>query len=188
MDQEELRKIVKEELYKIIFQERTFEKPLTTYMKSLLYDEIKYLKMKEAGFCRKCQNDTIYYFNDLEIKNLGFEIKDNIDLKAIYQERKKYNYFKGSYSDFEKTMLFKEPTTQLDWLQKTKNKYITYLGIFELFKEVYHINYLEISDINKNKLLVHIEKSFLKEEDAISSKYLLDSFNRMLNKARKAEN
>lgn len=184
MDQEELRKIVKEELYKIIFQERTFEKPLTTYMKSLLYDEVKYLKMKQAGFCRKCQKDTIYFFNDLKIPSLGFKIKDGIDLKAIYNERKKYNYFEGSYSDFEKIMLFKEPTTQLKWLQKSEKKIITYFGIFELFEEVYHIKYSEISSINKERLLTHIENSFLKEEVTISSKKLLDSFNRMLNKAR----
>lgn len=188
MNKEEIRQIIKEELHSIIFEDRAFEKPLTTYMKTLLYDEIKYLKMKEAGFCKKCQNDTIYFHNDLEIKILGFEKKENIDLKTIYQERKKYRYFEGSYSDFEKIMLFKEPTIQLEWLQKTKSKDITYLGIFELFKEVYHINFLEISDINKNNLLEHIEKSFLKKEDAISSKNLLDSFNRMLKKARLAEN
>lgn len=184
MNKEELRQIIKEELHRIIFEDRAFEKPLTTYVKSLLYDEIKYLKMKQAGYCRKCQNNTIYFFDDLGIKKLGFEKKDNINLEFLFIEFKKYNYFEGNYSDFEKVMLFIEPDVKLKWLQKSDKKIITYLGIFELFKEVYDINYFEISDINKNRLLQHIENSFLKGEDDIFQKNLLDSFNRMLKKAR----
>jgi hypothetical protein len=142
--------------------------------------------MKQAGFCRKCSTNsgTEIIFDSLDLKNIGLTKNKNIDLKVLFNELIKVKYIEGCYSDFEKALLFHEPDIKIKWTQKFKGNNITYFGIFELFDQVYDINFLEISELNKRKLLSHIEKSFFKGEKDISADNLLDFFNRMLKKAR----
>lgn len=45
----ELKELAKQEIHKLIFTDRYFEPALRTYIKSLLYDDIHYLRMLNRG-------------------------------------------------------------------------------------------------------------------------------------------
>lgn len=185
---EEIRKIIKEELLLEIVNNKDLEKSLTTYVRSLLYTEVKYLKMVENGF-QKIPDRTIFVSdgNLMEFDIPGWVNLHNVTegkLNEIHNELINSKKTDTDYGLFV-SILNGNSEKKINWIQtmSTDKNYINSYGIFDLLYEIdpkiieFKLNFLK-------RFLKNVMYKFSEKGDDFSYARLYDSFSKWKNKIK----
>lgn len=78
VNRDQIREIVKEEFYKILFEEKIFETEIKAYIKSLIFEDIHGLRMIVKGKINNHKSELIV--SEDELNFTLFEKKENIDI------------------------------------------------------------------------------------------------------------
>jgi hypothetical protein len=156
---QELRAIVKEELYSIIFENREFETPMNAYIKSLIYNEVSNKKNKEKF------EPTEYIFDHEEHNKIfnSFYIKSNVDFEHYYHILFLEKKIESSYEDFLCTMTDYNSDVKINWIDKSYlSKDFQYSSIFDFLNDITDTDFSNLNTYNRKKLIDYVCKKFLK--------------------------
>lgn|SRR5690554_171296 len=181
INRDQIREIVKEEFYKILFEERIFETEIKAYIKSLIFEDIHGLRMIVKGKISNHKSELIV--SEDELNFTLFEKKENVDIKKLYDQYFKGRFVECTYDTFFKALHFKHNTDEINWIQKSNNNY-TYTGIFDLYSEVYHIDYNDIEKFKKKRFKLYICSKFKKGGQVITEKNLNNAYMRYIKKLK----
>jgi len=181
----EVQSIILEELKLLIVQDKEFQKYLSTYAKSLIYSEMKYLKMLERGF-RNVPAGTEYVIensknNFISGDWVNLDQHSQEDLRTIHSqlidEKKADTPFEIFIS-----VLFDKSSEKINWIHKTKDREaVNSHSIFDLF---YHLD-SEIINYKSNNLKRFLDKiisKFTEEDNLFTYDRIYDSFSKWKNK------
>ncbi len=157
INRDQIREIVKEEFYKILFEERIFEREIKTYIKSLAYDDVHYLRLLNLGLVKN--SEEVYELSESSSGSLKMRKKRNISLENIYNENIKYGIMTGNLKDFISAINYKAEGEVIDWRQKAK-KGFTYTGIFEMYQEIYDIDFNTMNQVFVNRFTKYLSVKF----------------------------
>lgn len=181
INRDQIREIVKEEFYKILFEERIFETEIKAYIKSLIFEDIHGLRMIVKGKTNNHQSELVV--SEHELNFTLFEKKENVDIKKLYDQYFKGRFVECTYDAFFKALHFKHNTDEINWIQKSNNNY-TYTGIFDLYSEVYHIDYNDIEKFKKKRFKLYICSKIKKGGQVITEKNLNNAYMRYIKKLK----
>jgi len=173
VNRDQIREIVKEEFYKILFEKRIFETEIRAYIKSLIFEDMHGLRMIVK--CKINNNQSEFVISEDAHNFTLFEKKENVDIKKLYDQYLKGRFVECSYDSFFKAMNFIYDPGQINWIQKSNNNY-TYVGIFDLYSEVYHIDYNNMDKFKKKRFQLYICSKFKKGGQAITEKNLNNAY------------
>src|SRR5690606_18476497 len=105
VNRDQIREIVKEEFYKILFEEKIFETEIKAYIKSLIFEDIHGLRMIVKGKINNHKSELIV--SEDELNFTLFEKKENIDIKKLYDQYFKGRFVECTYDTFFKALHFK---------------------------------------------------------------------------------
>lgn len=178
--EEELRAIIREELYSIIFEKREFEKSITTYMKSLIYDELLLIKRKD----NKIDSfDTIeYHISNTELRSVNFTVTGDEKLKEAYKLCVSNNKIDCTYDVFERVLKHKSSEDFINWIEIIpRSKAINQRSIFDL---LYSLNdeIINLEGLKKQRLINFVCKSFLKNGASLELSNIDNTFSKWKSK------
>lgn len=157
INRNQIREIVKEEFYKILFEERIFEREIQTYIKSLVYDDVHYLRLLNSGIVK--QGSLIFEVPEYSSGKLIMSRRANISLENIYNENIRYDIMAGDLSDFVAIINFESESGIIDWRQKGRKQF-TYTGIFKMYEEIYDIEFKTMEEYFVDRFMLYLSTKF----------------------------
>lgn len=154
---QEIREIVRDEIKRYIFDTKSIDKSLRTYIKSLCFDDIYYLRMLNGGLLK--QETGTYIIPETSTGKIRMNKKENVDLKKLYKEYLKTGHITCTYDDFKSVMNFEHDVQIIDWRDKGK-KTFTYKSLFELYNRIYDYNFSELKPVVEYRILLYISVKF----------------------------
>lgn len=179
---EQLNVLVKEEIETLIFTERYFETRVISYIKSLCYNEIHYLRMLNNGMVK--HGETLIEVPQWTSGHLSVEKKIDINNAKLYEEYINSGMMECSFEDFEAVLGFKHDSGYINWKQKSGQSY-SYLGIFYLYSEVITEDIYNLPKSKEARFLYYIANKFLRAGQPIEYKKLKKSFQSEIEKRNK---
>lgn len=178
---EELNVLVKEEIDNLIFTERYFETRVITYIKSLCYEEIHYLRMLNKGMVK--HGETLIEVPQLPSGYLLVNIKANINYADLHKQYSSGGMMECSTEDFISALTFKSDGNYINWTQKARSTF-TYTGIFDLYNDILNDDIFQFPELKLERFLYFISNKFLLGGKIIEYKNLRKSFNKEKKKVR----
>lgn len=186
----EIRKIIKEELLLEFVSNKDLKKSLTTYMKSILYSEIHYLKMLESGL-KKTPDGTKFIIEDRKLGNIGW-----IDVTEFTDEQLKEIHCqlisaKKTNTELEDFILIMRNNSdeKINWIDMVvRNKKA--INSYTIFDFLYSLNpnILKLEKVEIERFLKSILVKFTKKGELFSYESIYNSFNKWKNKKNRAKN
>lgn len=158
----ELKELMKEEIHTILFEERAFETPFKTYMKSLAYEDIHYLIMLNKGMVN--HGNSIIEIPKKSTGSVFMKLKKDIDFKQLYNNCIEANLMQASFEDFKAVLSFKAESGYIFWLQKARKSF-TYKGIFELYESIYDEDFFNFNPHLQRIFIAYLSNKFLLGRD-----------------------
>jgi|SRR5690554_1275206 len=157
VNRDQIREIVKEEFYKILFEEKIFETEIKAYIKSLVYDDVHYLRLLNSGVVKHGRQ--IFELPKYSSGKLIMHRRANITLENIYNENIRYNIMAGDLSDFIAVINFESESGIIDWRQKGRKQF-TYTGIFKMYEEIYDIEFKTMEEYFVDMFMSYLSTKF----------------------------
>lgn len=176
---DELVRSVMFKVEKLIFEERYFEKMLNTYIKTLCYKEINFLRMQSMGFTNR-KPEIFDFQEDTTLEN-WIKNRNNIDIIDLYNECTAEGAITCSYENFCDILDFDANTKRVEWKGKSKGKSdsnFSYYGLFELYEKIYDYDFSNLNPLFKERLLFYIEEKFIFGGERKSKALIEKSFDR----------
>ncbi|MGV8994535.1 MAG: hypothetical protein ACOH1O_10570 [Flavobacterium sp.] len=176
---EQLNVLVKEEIDTLIFTERYFETRVISYIKSLCYNEIHYLRMLNNGMVK--HGESLIEVPQWKSGVLFVKNNLNVNYADLYKQYTNCGMMECSFEDFEAVLDFKHDSGYINWKQKGRTTY-TYVGIFDLYNDILSEDIFYFSEVKLERFLYFISNKFLIAGKVIEYKNLKNSFTKIKRK------
>lgn len=176
---QEIKELVKKEIRTILFEERAFEIPLKTYIKSLAYENVHYLIMLNKGMVK--HGSSLIEIPEKSTGTIFMNLKKDVDFQQLYDYYIEAGLMQASFEDFKAVLNFETESGYIFWLQKARKSF-TYKGIFELYESVYNEDFYNLNPYLQRIFIVYLSNKFLLGNDFKSYLAFEKSFNKLYKK------
>ncbi len=172
---DELVKSVMFKVEKLIFEERYFETPLKTYIKSLCYEDVHYLRMLNLGLVK--QGNNIIPVSEKSTGEVWMTLRKNVNTNMLYEEYKGGGLVDCSFENFISILNFDSAAERLIWQGKGKSKF-SYLGLFDLYNRIYDYDFSNLNPLLKQRFLLYLSVKFIFDGETKEYENIKKSFNK----------
>lgn len=172
-----IRRIVREEISLMLTSDRKLERTISTYMKSLLYNEFQNVRLSPKSF-----EATEIIVPEIVIKRLNMSFGDESNVKSIFDKFHSENKLFCEYQTFHEVMIDGYSNDYIDWIDIIpRSKEINQQSIFDLFYELDE-SIIDLKDIMRKNFIKYICKNFTKGGISMEVLNLDNSFSKWKSK------
>lgn len=158
----------------MIFLERHFDSMLRTYITSLCYEDVHYLRMLNRGLVK--QGSNVIPVAQKSTGEIWMTLKNNVNLNSIYDEYRVSGLITCNLENFIDVINFNSGAENTLWYGKGKKGY-SFLGLFELYNRIYDYDFCNLNPLIKKRFLKYISVKFLFKGETKEFEKIERSFN-----------
>jgi hypothetical protein len=175
--EDEIRRIIREEISYLITSDKKLEKTVSTYMKSLLYNEFHKVKLGQKNF-----QETEYSFDQNMFKRLKMTFGNDESIKIAYDKFISQKKMLCDFESFYSIMKNGYSENQIEWIDIIpRSKDINQQSIFDVYYDLDN-EVLNFKDKVRKRFISIVCKNFNKGGHSLDPITLDNSFSKWKSK------